>query len=322
MNKQPAFNAYLISDDKCQKYSTLSELENIDKNILTWSHLNYKDSENRTWLKNFPEIPTVVKKALCDPNPRSRAQVINGGVLVILKGLNLEKQSRPEDMVSIRIWINNKFIVSTSNRTLNSISEIQTELEKGDIFKSSSEFIVRLINKLNYKISDFINKLDEKIDDLDEDIMRNEPNNIRFELAALRRQVVILKRYLSPQNEVVSNILLSNIAWLNDESKSLLNEELNILKKQLEDLSVIREQATILNELLISNISEDMGQRMYKLSIITLIFLPLTFFTGLFGANVGGIPLSQTWYGFMLLAVFCVITVVIEVILFRRVRWL
>lgn len=322
MEKQYLFTGYTIKDNSLQKYNKLNDIANIDEHNLTWLHLNYKDQNNRIWLKSNQQLPAIVNKALRDPDPRPRAQVINGGILIVLKGLNFEKKARPEDMISIRLWIKDNLIISTSNRILHSITEIQTELEQGALFQNSSEFIIRLLNKLNYKIAEFIDDLSEKTDSLDEDIMQSEPNNIRFELAALRRQVVVLKRYLTPQKEVVNNILSSKLATHSESSKSQLHEELDSLKKHLEDLSVIHEQTAILNELLISNISEEMGQRMYKLSLITLIFLPLTFFTGLFGANVGGIPFNQSWFGFVAISVVCIITVIVEIIIFRKAKWI
>ena len=75
-------------------------------------------------------------------------------------------------------------------------------------------------------------------------------------------------------------------------------------------------------EELANQMSEEANRRMYVLSIVAAIFLPLGFFTGLLGINVGGMPGADNGWAFWVVCGICVTVVVWEVLLFRKKRWL
>ena len=85
---------------------------------------------------------------------------------------------------------------------------------------------------------------------------------------------------------------------LTDGHRLRLREEFDRLTRFVEDLDAARERAGVVHETLVSRIAEQTNSRMYVLSIIAAIFLPLSFATGLLGINVGGIPGADSALGF------------------------
>jgi zinc transporter len=69
--------------------------------------------------------------------------------------------------------------------------------------------------------------------------------------------------------------------------------------RYIEELDTIRDKVSLIQEELSNKLSEQMNKKMYVLSIISVIFLPLTFLTGLLGINVGGIPGAQNENAFL-----------------------
>ncbi|MEE4164807.1 MAG: CorA family divalent cation transporter, partial [Desulfocapsaceae bacterium] len=94
------------------------------------------------------------------------------------------------------------------------------------------------------------------------------------------------------------------------------------LLRYIENLDSTREQATVIHEELVSNLSEQLNSRMYVLSVITTIFLPLGFLTGLFGINVGGIPGSGSKSAFTVFVLILAAIVLAVLVLFKKKRWL
>jgi zinc transporter len=90
----------------------------------------------------------------------------------------------------------------------------------------------------------------------------------------------------------------------------------------VEDLDSARERAAVAQEELLGRLSEQMDKRMYLLSLVAAIFLPLGFLTGLLGINVGGIPGAEYHWGFTLVTLMIVILVVVQVVLFRIKKWI
>jgi zinc transporter len=90
----------------------------------------------------------------------------------------------------------------------------------------------------------------------------------------------------------------------------------------MEDLDAVRERAAVSQEELLSRLSEQLNQRMYVLSIVAAVFLPLGFLTGLLGINVGGIPGADNAQAFWIFSGLLLIAVVIQLLVFRWKKWL
>ena len=93
------------------------------------------------------------------------------------------------------------------------------------------------------------------------------------------------------------------------------------LIRHIEDLDAVRERAAVTQEELLSRLSDQMNTRMYVLSVVAAIFLPLGFLTGLLGINVGGIPGAENPWAFLLFLLFLVGIVVAQMLWFRRKKW-
>jgi zinc transporter len=91
--------------------------------------------------------------------------------------------------------------------------------------------------------------------------------------------------------------------------------------RYVEDLDAVRERAQIVKDELSNILSDRINKNMYILSVIAAIFLPLGFLTGLLGVNVGGIPASDNPYGFYIVSGFLMLLVIIQIFLFKKLRW-
>ena len=87
-------------------------------------------------------------------------------------------------------------------------------------------------------------------------------------------------------------------------------------------VDAVRERAAVTQEELLSRLSEQLNQRMYVLSIVAAVFLPLGFLTGLLGINVGGIPGADNAQAFWIFSGLLLIAVVIQLLVFRWKKWL
>jgi zinc transporter len=101
-----------------------------------------------------------------------------------------------------------------------------------------------------------------------------------------------------------------------------LREVSDRLIRHIEDIDAVRERAALAQEELLSLVSEQMNQRMYVLSLVAAVFLPLGFFTGLMGINVGGMPGVEDGNAFWVVVALCVAVMLILAVAFRWKRWL
>ncbi|MBD2857803.1 zinc transporter ZntB [Spongiibacter sp. KMU-158] len=255
-----------------------------------WLHLNYDKPDVAEFLEQECGLDEITVAALTAGETRPRATAHAGGVLMALRGVNMNPNADPEDMVSIRLFATPQRIISTRKRRLLSVDDLVNGLQQNAGPASSAEFISLLCDRLVRRMSGLVMDLEEHLDTLEESLMNLPRNKLRSELSDVRRQCISLRRYLAPQREALSWFVSERLAWFGDIERAQVRETGDQLAQKIETLDSIRDRAGVAQEELVNQISEESNNRMYLLSIVSAIFLPLGFATGVLGVNVGGIP--------------------------------
>lgn len=287
-----------------------------------WLHLNSADPKIAPWLATSGLLTPTLIETLFDEDTRPRALHLGSGLLLTLRVTHPSFLSQPDDMASIRLWIDEKYIISTSQYPLQAVTEVHSRLKEDLGPKSSGEFLSMLLDFLVSDIGEVVENLQEQMADVEESILdRKEDDDSRQALNALRRQSIALRRYLGPQREALLRLIQEKISWITTEDHFRLRETTDELIRYVEDVDTVREQAALAHEEIVNQFSETLNSRMLTLAVVSAIFLPLGFLTGLFGINVGGIPGANSSWGF---AFFCLVLCgVIGLIffIFKRNRW-
>ena len=289
---------------------------------LLWIHLDYSSQNVQEWLFGKSGLEEVISDALTEEDSRPRCTPFQEGLLLGLRGVNLNPGADPEDMVGIRIWFEKDRIISTRKRKILSISDIRAAIEQGTGPESLGDFLVQLAGRMMERMRHVIDDLEDAVADVEDQVLTSESRQLRTELAALRRQAISLRRYLSPQREALSRLLTEKIAWLDESDRIRLREVYDQLTRHIEDLDEARDRAAVTQEQLINSLSEQMNNKMYILSIVAAIFLPLGFLTGLLGINVGGIPGADSKLGFSVFVILLVGVVGFQIWFFKKKKWL
>lgn len=287
-----------------------------------WIHLDLEAEPARSWLRNESGLGALETSALLADDTRPRATPMGEGLLLILRGVNLNPGADPEDMVSIRMWADATRIISVRRRRLLAVMDLRERIGAGYGPESVGDFISELAMRLVERMANALGTLDERLDELGDEAASVPASRRRPVLLDVRREAIILRRHLSPQRDALARLTTERIAWLGERERMHLREGLDRTTRYIEDLESTRERAAVLQEELSTRISEQLNQRMYALSIVAGIFLPLSFATGLLGINVGGIPGAQTPWAFAAVCAVLVAFGVFEVWLFRKLRWL
>lgn len=287
-----------------------------------WIHFDYSSQNVQEWLFGKSGLEEVISDALIEEDSRPRCTSFQEGLLLGLRGVNLNPGADPEDMVGIRIWFETDRIISTRKRKILSISDIRAALEQGIGPESLSDFLVQLAGRMMERMRHVIDDLEDAVADVEDQVLTSESRQLRTELAALRRQAISLRRYFSPQREALSRLLTEKIAWLDESDRIRLREVYDQLTRHIEDLDEARDRAAVTQEQLINSLSEQMNNKMYILSIVAAIFLPLGFLTGLLGINVGGIPGADSKLGFSVFVILLVGVVSFQIWFFKKKKWL
>mgnify|MGYP003445787895 FL=1 len=322
MIKKPAI-AFLLDKKGGAIELSYEELNHVDKNgKILWVHFDYSSPEAVDWITNKSEIDSIAIDALLTEETRPRTTLLNDSILIALRGVNLNPNSKPEDMVSIRLYISTHLIISTRKRDILSVAEIIDILKKGIGPKSSSEFLTELIYRVTDRMEDVINQIEDRTNALEENLIDSTDLKFRNEILSVRREIIILRRYLFPQKEALNKLYNDKITWINEYERIEIRETNDQLMRHIEELDTIRDKVSLIQEELANSLSDQVNKKMYILSIISAIFLPLTFLTGLLGINIGGIPGAQNDNAFYIFSIILVMVTSVQFYIFKKKKWL
>ncbi|MGB0719972.1 MAG: zinc transporter ZntB [Bdellovibrionales bacterium] len=297
--------------------------QKIKQDVLAWAHLDVNHPQTRQWLQDEASyLDPLILDALLAKESRPRVTEYPEGYLIILRGVNLNQNAEEEDMVSIRMWIDQHRIISTRLRKLKSVQSIREKLEAGTGPKNSADFITLLVTELLNKMEPVIAELDDATDKIEQDLIEQSDELSRAEINDIRKKAILLRRYISPQKEALAHFRTSDVPWMNERHMRAIQEQIDKNTRLVEDLDSIRERGQIIKDELSNTLSERMNKNLYVLSLIAALFLPLGFLTGLLGINVGGMPGVDSSAAFWVVCFLCCGVFALEYIIFRKLRWL
>jgi zinc transporter len=292
-----------------------------DKGVL-WLHLNYMNEEILRWLREESGLDSMTIEALTAEETRPRSFSHGDNLAIVLRGVNLNPGADPDDMVSIRAWIEPSRIITVRHRRVMAIEDLRRALKEGKGPADSGEFLAQLCDCLSERMSTVLSEMDDAVDDLEDKIIEEESYRLRSIIGDIRRQAIRLRRYLAPQREVLLRLQTEKAQWLDEVSRARIREVADRVTRYVEDLDSARERAAVIRDELEGRLAEQMNKTMYVLSIVAAIFLPLGLLTGLLGINVGGIPGAENPLAFWEVCLLLVFVVTLQILLFWKMKWL
>jgi zinc transporter len=141
-------------------------------------------------------------------------------------------------------------------------------------------------------LSDAIGSLEEQV------VSETVAPEVRGRIADHRRRAIALRRFLGPQRDALAKLSSVPLTWLGERERDIVVEVTDRMARTLEELDAARDRASVTQEELSSRVAEMSNRRLYALSLITAVFLPLGFVCALLGVNVGGIPFKEDEWAF------------------------
>lgn len=288
-----------------------------------WLHWDRSHPQTQTWLRKTSGLSEFVCDLMLEENTRPRLLALpDNELLLFLRGINLNPGAEPEDMVSVRIFAAAQRVISLRLRSLRATDELITSLNEGKGPKTASELLLYLAQFLTDKVQAVVSELTELVDDMEERIDADErylPEH--GNMVHIRRRAAGLRRFLAPQREIYAQMTRSKMPWFVEDDADYWNELNNSLTRYLEELELTKERVGLVLEAEDRRRNERMNRTVYRFGVITGIFLPMSFLTGLLGINVGGIPGSENPYGFVYACLLMLAVAVGQMWLFKRLRW-
>lgn len=286
-----------------------------------WVNVDFSTAAGLAWLDGAGLDP-IAREALTAEETRPRCTIHGEMVLINLRGVNLNPGAEPEDMVSLRLCVMPGLVVSSHRRPLSALSDVMEGLRNGHGPLTPGDLMARIALRLADRAEPVVARLNERLDDLEDQVTTEVPPELRSELADIRRVSSVLRRFMFPQRDALSTLEIEDLDWLGQRDRSRVREATERVTRLAEELEAIRDRAQVVRDQIVDVRAEAMNRQMLVLSVVAAIFLPLGLVTGLLGINVGGIPGEGVSWAFWAVCGLLVAICVFQIWLFRRLKLL
>ncbi|MBW8808481.1 MAG: hypothetical protein JF591_06530, partial [Lysobacter sp.] len=201
------------------------------------------------------------------------------------------------------------------------VDQLRAAVRSGQIFRSPVELLAHLLRDQASVLGDILRKSTVQVDRIEDRLLANRIADDRKQLGALRRSLVRLQRLLAPEPTALFRLLNRPPDWIDRDDIQDLQQAAEEFSTAIGDSAALVERVKLIQEELAALVNEQTGRTLFVLTVVTVLALPINLIAGLFGMNVGGVPLSDNPHGFWSVVVgLFVLTAVLAYAAFGRRR--
>jgi magnesium transporter len=297
-----------------------------DKPTITWINIDgIHQVEIIEKLGKHFDIHPLVLEDIANTEQRSKMEDFNDYIFLVLKMLYFEEEENEIKSEQVSFILGSNYVLSFQEREGDVFNPVRERVKnsKGRVRKMGADYLVyTLIDAIvdNYFI--ILEKLGEKIEDLEDELVDRPRQETLQVLHYLKREMVFLRKSVWPLREAISGLQREESPLIMDSTKIYLRDVYDHTIQVIDAVETFRDMLSGMLDIYLSSISNRMNQIMKVLTIIATIFIPLTFIAGIYGMNFKYMPeLEWRWGYFIVLGIMTIIAIWM-LIYFRRKRWL
>ncbi|MES2337059.1 MAG: zinc transporter ZntB [Pseudomonadota bacterium] len=271
---------------------------------LVWMHLCVSDDEARSWLATEAGLPDYVIEGLIAVETRPRCTAMGEGALVNLRGLTDEEMGT-DMLASVRLYAAAGRVYSVTRKPLKALETVKAALAAGTI-ADPGDLIAGFATAITEELDPVVADLGDQLDECELKLEASRAFELRRHVNRVRTEAIGYRRFLFPQRAALEKLAALPADWLQDDDRVHLSSAADRAARMAEEVEAIRERAGLMHETLTDLRGELIDQRGLVISIAAMIFLPLTFLTGLYGMNVDGLPYAHEPWSFDVILGICV----------------
>lgn len=272
---------------------------------LAWFHLTTNDERAKLWLGGEAQLSPYIIEALTAAETRPRCDAVGDGAVINLRGLSADEMAASDPLASIRIYALGGCVFSVTRKRLNALGPVREMVEGGQIL-DPGDLIAAIAQAITEELDPMVAALGDALDDCEEQLSAHTAFALRRQVNRTRSEAIGYRRFLNPQRAALEKLAALPGEWLRDDDRLHLSAAADRAARMAEELESIRERAALTHETLTDLRAEQIDQRSLLIAIVAMVFLPLTFLTGLLGMNVDGIPYAHEPWAFWGVIAICV----------------
>ena len=287
----------------------------------SWIHADGWREDAQSIVSRCDHMPQAALSALLAQETRPRCTVMAHGALINLRGLGADAEASGDPLVSIRLWAEHARVITVSYRPLAAMEAVVKQMLAGEI-RDPGDLIAAFAQEITEALDPEVAQLGDDLDEIESALSDNGAAEVRRQVSEIRASAISYRRFISPQRQALERLSAADAPWLHPDDRLHLQEAADRCARMAEELEAVRERSALAHEELTDLRAEQMNRQALIISVVALVFLPLTFLTGLLGMNVNGIPFAHEPWAFWGVVAVCVAMAIGIGGWFTATRWL
>ncbi len=281
------------------------------------------DDKARSLLGDFGIHKLAIEDALRPRHP-PKLERFEKFLFILLRGLDADTEGMDFGVIQLSLFIGERFLLSRHAKASMSANWLHDEIQRDGKLMGAGPgaLALQVSNRLSRRYLEILLELEPRLDEIEEEMFQRPDDTLLSELTRYKSRLRKLTRIANYHEQIALR--------LRDHKDVLIGEtfqhEIVDLYEQIErtqSLSSLYYQISIdLTDGYLGMSSHQLNRVMQILTIITVIFVPLTFLAGIYGMNFQNMPELATTSGYFVVIGVMFIVAVFQVLYFRRKRWI
>ncbi|MDH3317598.1 MAG: magnesium/cobalt transporter CorA [Gammaproteobacteria bacterium] len=280
--------------------------------------------EERSLLENdFSLHPLAVQDATRDRHP-PKLERFDDYLFLIFKGLHPDSNLEEFKAIQICIFLGSRFLVTRHTGLSPSIDWVWDRVSEAPrIFElGTSGLCLQLMDRIVRRFMPILLSLEVRLDEIEDELFEQPRDALMGELSGYKANLKRMRRFFIYHEQMLSQIRANPAPYFGKHQSHELNDVYEQLERSMSLAGLYHEIATDLIDGYLALASHRLNKVMQVLTIFTVIFVPLGFLAGMYGMNFEYIPELKFKYAYFILLGVMATIVCVQLILFRKRKWL
>lgn len=269
-------------------------------------------------------VHPLVLEDMVDVHQRPKFEEYDTGIFVTVKALSFDEATHSLGFEHVAIFFNQEVLFSTQETDSDLFKAVREriDLKKGKIrFKNTDYLAYALLDVLVDHYYTVIEQVEEVMEELEEQMLINQKMADKAKIHHLKKELLAARKSISPLREAINRFSKAETQYIQEANSIYLRD---LYDHTIQVMDMIESQRDLLNglqDLFLNEVSFKMNQVMQVLTLVSSIFIPLTFLAGIYGMNFEYMPELGWKYGYPTLVAVMAATTTLLILYFKRKRW-
>lgn len=278
----------------------LAEQADTPNDAFLWLHFSLANTAAERWMRGHLDLSDEFYESLHESSVTTRLEQEGNALRAVIHDVLFNANFDSSSVASVSLHLQARLLVSARRRPLRSVDRLRASVKDGYSFRSSAELFGQLLRDQASVLADIARQSTARVDAIEDQLLAEQVTVSRRELGSLRRALVRLQRLLAPEPAALFRLLNRPPQWMSDQDLQDLRHAAEEFSAAVADALALAERVKLLQEEFAALITEQTNRTLFVLTVVTVLALPINLIAGLFGMNVGGIPLAEHRHGFFL----------------------